>query len=180
MRMIPRGTLVLVVLAWLVAPVAVRADEVRGALENHRLRTLDGEVASLDDLDGRTVVVNFWAEWCAPCRRELPVLDAWHTELDGRDVTFVAISIDREARRARRLAEDLGLDLPLYHDGPEGLAATLDLPALPITYVVDPDGRTVHVSTGSDAEDLDSLRDAIVATSSTTRRPVSPTEGAER
>jgi len=174
------GRLTGLVVALLVVAVSVRADDVRGLLEGHPLRTLGGESVTLDELDGRTVVVNFWAEWCAPCREELPVLDGWYAELADHDVRFVAISIDREARRARDLAEDLGLRLPLYHDGPEGLAADLDLPALPITYVVDPNGLTVHTSTGSAEADLEALHDAIVATSSPTHATEPPSGGAER
>lgn len=144
------------------APAAA-AESVRDVLEGHELKTLDGTPVAIDDLAGRTVVVNFWAEWCAPCQRELPVLDRWHRDLDADEVVFVAISIDRQRRKAERLADRLGLDLPLYHDGPDGLAATLDLPALPITYVIDAEGRTVFTSEGSDPEALDALHAAIVA-----------------
>lgn len=169
---------VLILLLVGLAPSA-SADLVRDALEGHDLRTLDGESVRLDDLDGHTVVVNFWAEWCAPCRRELPVLDGWHRELAGRDVVFVPVSIDRERGKALRLAERLDLELPLYHDGPSGLAATIDLPALPITYVIDASGRTVFTSKGSDDRALEALHAAIVAAA-----PVPPTRtsnpGADR
>ena len=152
-------------LLWLMllAPPTAGAVDVAPLLAAHELVTLDGEDAVLGPLRGETVVVNFWAEWCAPCRRELPVLDAWHREFVGLDVLFVPISIDRDRRKAQRWAERLGLELPLFHDGPDGLASTLDLPALPITYVIDPRGRTVFTSTGSDAAALAELEQAIVA-----------------
>jgi len=157
-----------------------RADVVREAIDGYSLHTLEGESVTLDDLEGRTVVVNFWAEWCGPCRRELPVLDAWNQELVGRDVVFAAISIDRDAKKAARLADRLDLSLPLYHDGPDDLAATLDLPSLPITYVVGPDGRTVFTSNGSDPETMDALHAAIISAAPRSASNPNPSRGAER
>lgn len=171
-----RSALILLTIA--LGATTVRADVVRDAIDGYVLHTLDGTPVSLDALEGRTVVVNFWAEWCGPCRRELPVLDAWHHELEGRDVVFAAISIDRDPKKAQRLADRLELELPLYHDGPDDLAATLDLPALPITYVIGPDGRTVFTSTGSDHETMDQLHSAIVAAAPPAAS--TPVRGAER
>lgn len=148
-------------LALVVAPEPARAGSVREALTGHELRDLSGAPVDLGSLDGKLVVLNFWAEWCAPCRRELPVFDRWNEELDGQQVRFVAVSIDREARKAKRMAESMGLGLPLYHDGPAGLAAELDLPALPTTYLLAADGSTIHVSSGSSDETLAELRLAI-------------------
>ena len=151
-------------IALLLLASTAAAATVREELARSAVAELDGGRADLDDLEGHTVVVNFWAEWCAPCRRELPVLDAWFDEFEGRAVRFVPISIDRDRGKASRWAERLGLELPLYHDGPDGLASELDLPALPITYVIDPSGETVFTSTGSDDAALASLRAAIART----------------
>jgi thiol-disulfide isomerase/thioredoxin len=130
-------------------------------LATHSLQTLEGEKADLGRLEGSVVVLNFWAEWCKPCRKELPVLDEWYRELSGRGVKFVAVSIGREARKARRMARSLDLEMPLYHDGPDGLAATIDLPHLPITYVIDGRGQTIAVANGSKESELARLRSAI-------------------
>ena len=120
------------------------------------LRTLGGarvEFAASSDV----VVVNFWASWCKPCKRELPFLDRLHRRLGQNGVKILAISIDQDATRARRFSRDLGLGLPLLHDGPGGLATQLDIPSLPCTYVLDRSGRTVHTGTGSSDEELQKL-----------------------
>ena len=144
-----------------VAAEPARAGSVRAALVGHELRDLAGEQVDLRSLEGHPVVLNFWAEWCAPCRRELPVFDRWNEELAAQGVRFVAVSIDREARKAKRMADTMGLRLPLYHDGPSGLAAELDLPSLPTTYLLAADGSTVYVSSGSSDEALARLRREI-------------------
>jgi thiol-disulfide isomerase/thioredoxin len=121
---------------------------------------LAGEPASLDDFRGDVLVVNFWASWCAPCRDELPVLDAWHRGWDGTGAQVVAVSIDSQARNAARFVRDQGLELPVLVDGPDGLAAQLDLPAVPSTYLLDRQGQVVMSIHGSSDADLTRLKRA--------------------
>ena len=142
------------------APDPARAARV---LRSHTLRGLDGGTLPLASLAGEVVVVNFWASWCAPCRRELPRLAALHAELAGRGGRVVAISIDLEARNARRFLRERRLSLPAYHDGPDGLARALDLPHVPFTLVLDRDGSVVLARPGADER-------ALEAVASTARR----------
>src|SRR6185503_8407093 len=99
----------------------------------------------------------FWASWCGPCRRELPRLDALQTSLGAHGARVVAISIDEESRNAARFAKSLALAFPVYHDGPDGLARRLDLPAVPYTIVLDRDGAVAFTTTGSDERALDAI-----------------------
>ncbi len=76
---------------------------------------------SLSELSGDVTVVAFWASWCPPCRKELPMVEALRRRLLGdAGVRVVAVSVDapRDAARARRLAHDLGLTAPLLVDQP--------------------------------------------------------------
>ena len=150
--------LALVLLA--LAPALVRAAALEGlgtdasrareVLGEHVLRTPDGSRLGLSSLRGEVVVVNFWASWCTPCRRELPALDAMSTELAPRGARFLAVSIDTDPRNAKRFAKSIDLRLPIYADGPDGLAQSLDLGAVPLTLVLDRGGNVVYASSGSD------------------------------
>ena len=102
-------------LAWIMAcPSPSAAGSAKGlgadaatlkqALREHTLRGLDGKTMTLDALRGEVVVVNFWASWCTPCRRELARLDALNTEIARRGGRVVAISVDEEIENARRFA----------------------------------------------------------------------------
>ncbi len=144
---------------------AVRAPADTGAaketLANYPLTTLDGTNVTLSSYRGQVVVVNFWASWCAPCRKELPVLDAWNTEWSGHGARVVAISIDKEQRYAQRFVDDEKLSLTVLHDGPAGLAKALDLPSLPCTYVLDAGGNVVAVVKNSSDASLASIQSKV-------------------
>jgi thiol-disulfide isomerase/thioredoxin len=140
-----------VVLATAMSVASAGSD--RETLARHALTPLDGAVTNLAAYRGEVVVVNFWASWCAPCREELPLLDQWNTAWVGRGARVVAVSIDRDANKARRFVEEMKLTLPVMHDGPDGLARTLDIPAVPYTLLLDRDGNVIdHVSGSAEAD----------------------------
>ncbi|HTO89594.1 MAG TPA: TlpA disulfide reductase family protein [Candidatus Sulfotelmatobacter sp.] len=122
---------------------------VQRVLENHALQTLDGRRVTLSSLQGQVVVVNFWASWCAPCRHELPALDALNSELSKKGGHVVAVSIDEDRANAARFARAQKLGLTVVHDGPDGLAKQLDLSHVPFTIVLDRDGTIAYAGSGS-------------------------------
>ena len=79
----------------------------------------DGEPTTLGRWQGRTVLLNLWATWCAPCRAEMPALDALQREEGGADFEVVPVSLDMGSdERPRGFYEEVGLkDLRFFHDG---------------------------------------------------------------
>ena len=67
----------------------------------------DGKPRKLSDFRGKTVLVNLWATWCVPCRKEMPALDSLQTKLGGKDFEVVAINIDtRDAEKPKNFLKD--------------------------------------------------------------------------
>jgi len=132
-------------------------------LRSHELTGFDGSKLTLEQYEGRVVVVNFWASWCIECKKELPVLQSWDQAWSDDEVAFVAVSVDLERRKAERFIHRAKLDLPFYHDGINGLARALDLPALPCTYVLAPDGSLAVINQGTSDEELAQLKSKIEA-----------------
>ena len=80
-----------------------------------------GEQIELSPTPGQPVLVNFWASWCAPCRAELPLLDALNDEVESEGLSVVAVNLDSQRRPAEGVMRHLGLDLPVIY-GDDDLA----------------------------------------------------------
>jgi peroxiredoxin len=143
------------------ATVALAGVDTGEVLASHSLKSLDGDMTTLSSYRGEVVVVNFWASWCTPCRPELKVMNEWNRSWADRGARVVAISVDKELRNAQRFAEKEKLTLTVLHDGPSGLAKSLDLPSLPCTFVLDRDGKVVKVIHSSSSKDLKSLEQKV-------------------
>jgi thiol-disulfide isomerase/thioredoxin len=139
------------------AGVGVAPDAARRALAAHVLATTGGERQPVAALRGEVLIVNFWASWCRPCRRELPALDALHASLAGRGARVLAVSIDEDPRNVDRFVRANRLTLPVYHDGPNGIARALSLTHVPCTLVLDARGEIVWATSDSDQAALDRL-----------------------
>lgn len=154
--------LVVALTSGVLGQAAARVD-VSETLTTYNLKSLDGADTRLSSFRGEVVVVNFWASWCAPCLKELPVLNKWNAAWSDRGGRVVAISIDRDIRKARRFAKKADLTLTVLHDSPDGLAKILDLPSLPCTFVLDREGNVVKVIRSSSSKDLAALEQAVEA-----------------
>ncbi len=155
-------------------------SSIAAAMGDHPLRRLGGGSLPWSSLRGEVVVLHFWASWCGPCRKELPQIDALHQELARSGGRVVAVSIDRDARNAADFARRHAPSLPVYHDGPDGLARTLDLPALPYTVVLDRDGAVVWAGGGADAITRDQYASLARRAVGTTAPAAGSTEGPTR
>ena len=98
-----------------------------------------GQAFRLDDLEG-PAVVNLWATWCAPCKRELPEFEAVHRSLAG-EVTFVGVNIGDDGDEAADYLDDLGITYDQYLDVDSELTAALKTATLPVTLIIDDDER---------------------------------------
>jgi peroxiredoxin len=95
---------------------------------------------TLSQLRGRTVVLNFWATWCAPCVEEMPSLVQMQKSLKERDVTVLAVSMDEDESAYRRFIKDHRIDLLTVRDPDHKSAMLYGTFRYPETYVIDPKG----------------------------------------
>lgn len=119
------------------------------------LATLDDGKASLAQWQGKVLVVNFWATWCAPCRKEIPEFVKMQTELEAKGLQFIGIAID-DAEAVRTYAKQIGINYPILVgelDATElGRALGNEMGGLPYTVVFDRGGRVVKTLLGGTNE----------------------------
>ena len=101
-----------------------------------------GAEVSLEDLRGRTVVLNFWASWCEPCEAEAPVLERIAERYRPPDeVVVLGVDVQDVREKALAFARDHELTYPSLRDGEDDARQAFQVPALPETFVIDPQGR---------------------------------------
>ena len=105
----------------------------------------DAGTATLGNYKGKLVILNFWATWCAPCRKEMPHLSELQKEFGGDRFEVVTIATGRNSPTGiKKFFEEIGVDnLPRHQDPRQKLAAAMGIFGLPITVVIDAEGREI-------------------------------------
>lgn len=101
-----------------------------------------GRKVAAGELDQHWRVINYWAQWCAPCRREIPELNALAQQVRGAGVRVVGVNFDNlQGEELRQASQTMGIDYTVLAQNP---APRFDLPesqGLPVTYLIDPEGK---------------------------------------
>ena len=109
---------------------------------------LDGRDVSLSTWQGRVAVVNFWATWCVPCRKEIPALVTLQEKFKAEALVVGVLDDTAPIPFVRAFAESLRINYPIVRTTPEIEQSFSPVLVLPTTYVVDPAGRVVSVHVG--------------------------------
>ncbi|GLK75606.1 hypothetical protein GCM10008171_08600 [Methylopila jiangsuensis] len=108
---------------------------------------LDGATLALKARPDRTVLLHFFATWCAPCRVELPELARFAAE-HGERITVIGVDVGEPASRVARFVEPFGLGFPVAVDEDRGAARALGVKVLPTTIALAPGGAVARVASG--------------------------------
>ncbi|MCB1886289.1 MAG: TlpA family protein disulfide reductase [Rhodocyclaceae bacterium] len=132
---------------------AARAGDDASALLQARYPDLAGQPQAMATLKGKPTVVNFWARWCGPCRKEIPELNALAARHSGK-LNVIGVAVEELGESARDFAIAYEIAYPLVFAGVgDGLALMRalgnDLAGLPFTLILDADGRIVGRKTGA-------------------------------
>ena len=130
------------VLSWSLASVGLNAFEQGTRLPEMALRDANGAPVQLEDFKGKPLVINLWATWCGPCRREMPVLA--EAQADNPQTTFLFVNQGEGERLIRDFLESTGLQLDnVLLDSGGRLGQQVGSQALPTTLFYDAEGRQV-------------------------------------
>lgn len=122
--------------------IDTRRGEVGAPAPEYAAVTLDGDTARLGDLAGQVVLLNVWATWCAPCREEIPALQALYETHADEGFEVVGVSVDGRGEREgiRRFAGEFGMTYPIWHDPEDSFGVTFRTIGVPVTLLVDREG----------------------------------------
>ena len=120
---------------------------------------LDGSSLAAGALAGRVVVVKFFADYCAPCKKTLPAVEALHQRFG--DVAFIGVSEDETSEKARGVVHQFSLTFPVIHDSSQVYSGRFRVTQMPTTFVIDKSGIVRWIG-GADQTD-DDLSQAIQA-----------------
>ncbi|MGM8214009.1 thiol-disulfide oxidoreductase ResA [Bacillaceae bacterium W0354] len=113
------------------------------------LERLDnGETIQLHDLKGKGVMINFWATYCEPCKKEMPFMDELYKKYKDDGFEIIAVSVDKNELVIRNFFERLGLSFPIVHDKKGVVMEAYNIVPLPTSYFINPDGTIDNVVKG--------------------------------
>ena len=154
MRVLGGALLALGLLAF--APTATAKLEVGTAAPDALGKSKDGALR-LSDYRGRVVVVTFWASWCGPCRRELPVLDVLKRAAGDR-AEVIAVNVKDDVQNYHAITRQLkGTPMIFARDANGKIAETYDVKSYPNLYVIDQAGKISAVHVGFSDESLERI-----------------------
>ena len=115
---------------------------------------LDGNTVILSQLRGKTVVINFWATWCPPCRAEMPALETLHQQYKDRDVVVLGVDVRESPDKVRPFVRKYGYSWIFVQDVSGMVSRTYAIRAIPTTFFVGREGLIREVSIGAMSKDV--------------------------
>ena len=136
-----------------------------------QVTTLDGRSVGLDNYDGKVVLLNVWATWCAPCLEEMPSMERLYQQLSGTDFEILAVSVDfpvdggAPVEALQSFARELDLSFPILHSPPgtpESIQEVFQTAGVPESFLIGKDGIIYRRLAGPTVWDSPQYREQIV------------------
>ncbi|PCJ47490.1 MAG: redoxin [Gammaproteobacteria bacterium] len=132
--------LMLTVIAQSAAQTSTQAASVAAPAKDFTLKSREGPNIRLKELSGDVILINFWASWCGPCRKELPKLEDLHQKYKDLGVTIIGINVDVDPELSKILLKDHPVTFMVLYDPENNVSADYDIQAMPSTFLVDKNG----------------------------------------
>jgi len=133
----------------LVVFILLVASSMKARAVEYQLPDLQGEIQSLNQYQGKWVVVNYWATWCRSCIKELPDLAELHEENKGSNIVVVGINYETISNeRLKGFVDAYEIPYPIWRSAELLVTPLGNVPALPTTYIIDPEGNAIAGEVG--------------------------------
>ena len=150
----------LCIAATLVAAPVMAGDAAAPAAD-FSLKSRSGEAVSLGALKGQVVLINFWATWCGPCRKEMPLLEQIQKKYAPLGFTMLGVNVEEDTRLMDAFLKDVPVTFPILLDPANGVSKLYDVAAMPSTVIVDRKGNVRYIHQGYKPGDESKYQDVI-------------------
>lgn len=138
----------LIVITALLFSISAHAVKVGDNAPDFTLKNRQGINLNLAEQRGKIILINFWASWCGPCRKEMPVLQKLQDKYQDLGVSVWGVNVEQESQAGRDFLADLNLDFDIFFDQTNALSKSYQVEAMPTTVIVDRDGIVRYVFLG--------------------------------
>lgn len=114
---------------------------------NMELINSQGEKVNMEQFRGKVIFINLWATWCPPCIAEMPGINKLYNKVQGEDVVFLMISLDKDFNKAKRFNEKKGFDFEVYQVN-GGIPEMYYSQSIPTTFIINANGELALTHTG--------------------------------
>ena len=125
------------------------------------LQSSTGENVRLAEQRGQVVMLNFWASWCGPCRKEMPLLDEMSKRYSAAGFVLYGVNVEEDNTDAKKLIKELGVTFPILYDTESKASSLYNVDAMPTTVMIDKKGEIRYINRGYKAGDENKYRDQI-------------------
>lgn len=127
-----------------------------------RLRDHEGKLVEMEELKGKVIFLNLWATWCPPCVAEMPGIDALASKLEGEEVVFLMLSLDKDFGKAKAFRKDKNFSFNV-HQLESNLPQMYYSQSIPTTYVISADGELVYTHKGMADYDTPKFKEFLLS-----------------
>ena len=125
------------------------------------LEDQDGNFLKMSDFKGKVVIVNFWATWCPPCRKEMPSMQRAWEKLKQEGIVMLAINVGEDSDQIFAFTAEYPVEFPLLMDRDSSVVRQWKVRGLPTTYIINPAGKIVYQAIGDREWDSDEIMNQI-------------------
>jgi peroxiredoxin len=140
----------------------VKIEELNLSLKNFQLKDLQGNNHTLSGYKGKTLVVNYWASWCGPCREEIPAMNRAWAQLKSHEVVMLGINFGESATTVEEFVQEMPIDFSVLLDEESINSSAWQVSMMPTTFIINAHGQLIEKILGPREWDSDEMIKKII------------------